>query len=156
MSLIRSLFRVKTYLHLGCILLGATLLLNGCEYFPESTFTLANESRLPKWIVLPSDLQRTHASITMNYYINSSGRTATFTVKNSNGRTIGKFQGSDKCLKPFTLRNPPHGFPEGYPAYEAITVNGITEIVEHRKMEPIFYVTDDAAVRKEYDEVGCR
>ena len=91
----------------------------------------------------------------MSYYIKSSGRTATFTVKNANERTIGKFEGSDKCLKPFMLRNPPHGFPEGYPAYEAITVNGITEIIEHRKMEPSFYVTDDAAVRREYESVGC-
>ena len=37
-----------------------------------------------------------------------------------------------------------------YPAYEAITVNGITQIIEHKKMEPIFYVTDDAAVAKQF------
>ena len=156
MSASRLSFRTKTYLQFVCLFIGAGLLLKACDYLPESTFTLAAGSRPPAWIKLPPELRRADASITMSYYIKSSGRTATFTVKNANGRTIGKFQGSDKCLKPFTLRNPPHGFPEGYPAYEAITVNGITEIVEHRKMEPIFYVTDDAAVRKEYDEVGCR
>jgi hypothetical protein len=45
---------------------------------------------------------------------------------------------------------PPHG-PTGripYPSYEALTARGLVEIVEHRKMEPIFYVNDDPEVRK--------
>ena len=29
------------------------------------------------------------------------------------------------------------------------TVNGITDIIEFRKMEPVFYMTDDPAVWKE-------
>ena len=37
----------------------------------------------------------------------------------------------------------------GYPSYEVITVNGVIEIIEHRKLEPIFYITDDLAVLKE-------
>jgi hypothetical protein len=49
----------------------------------------------------------------------------------------------------FQLKHPPPGFPPGYPSYELITVNGIIEITEHRKMEPIFYITDDPAVWKE-------
>ena len=36
----------------------------------------------------------------------------------------------------------------GYPAYEVIAIDGITEIVEHRKMEPIFYLSDDPAIRR--------
>jgi hypothetical protein len=49
----------------------------------------------------------------------------------------------------FQLKHPPPGFPPGYPSYELITVNGIIEIIEHRKMEPVFYITDDPAVWKE-------
>ena len=56
----------------------------------------------------------------------------------------GIWQGEKSLTEP-----PPPGFPPGYPAYEVITVNGITDIIEHRKMEPIFYVTDDPAVWKE-------
>ncbi len=41
----------------------------GCEYFPESTFELASESRLPKWIVLPPELTRADVSVTMSYYV---------------------------------------------------------------------------------------
>jgi hypothetical protein len=58
-------------------------------------------------------------------------------------------KGKLKGLGPLQLNHPPPGFPHGYPAYEIITVKGITDIIEHRKMEPVFYVTDDPAVWKE-------
>ena len=35
-----------------------------------------------------------------------------------------------------------------YPMYEVLTANGITEVVEHRRMEPVFYITDDPEVRR--------
>jgi hypothetical protein len=55
----------------------------------------------------------------------------------------------------YASKNPPSGFPPHYPIYEATTVNGITEIIEHRKMEPIFYITDDTNVWKQYESIGC-
>ncbi len=39
--------------------------------------------------------------------------------------------------------------PMNYPQYFAVTVDGITDIVEHKKIEPIFYMTDDPAIWKE-------
>jgi hypothetical protein len=27
-------------------------------------------------------------------------------------------------------------------------VNGITEVIEHRRMEPVFYISDDLEVRR--------
>jgi hypothetical protein len=121
----------------------------GCEYFPESTFELASESRLPKWITIPPGLTRADVSVTMSYYIKPWGSTATFITQYRDIQTPTKVDGKVKGLEPFHLKNPPKGFPPGYPSYEIITVNGITEIIEHRKMEPIFYVTDDPAVWKE-------
>jgi hypothetical protein len=32
--------------------------------------------------------------------------------------------------------------------YEVAVVNGVPDIVEHRAMEPIFYLTDDSVVWK--------
>jgi len=32
--------------------------------------------------------------------------------------------------------------------YEVLTANGISEVVEHRRMEPIFYINDDPEVRR--------
>ena|ERR1035441_2037692 len=121
----------------------------GCEWFPESTFELASESRLPKWITLPPGLTRADVSITMSYYVKPGSQSATFILQDKKGRTLTKVDGKDKGLEPLQLKNPPQGFPPGYPAYEVITVNGITDIVEHRKPEPIFYITDDPAVWKE-------
>jgi hypothetical protein len=121
----------------------------GCERFPESTFELASESRLPKWITLPPRLTRADVSITMSYYVKPWGSSATFMLKDKNGQLLTKVNGKAKGSEPFHLKHPPSGFPPGYPSYEVITLNGITEIIEHRTMEPIFYITDDPAVWKE-------
>jgi hypothetical protein len=121
----------------------------GCRWFPESTFELTSESRLPKWTTLPPGLTRADVSIRMSYYITPWGRNATFILQDKKGRTLTRAYGKEKGSEPFQLKHPPQGFPPGYPAYEVITVNGITEIIEHRKMEPIFYITDDPAVWKE-------
>jgi hypothetical protein len=121
----------------------------GCEWFPESTFELASDSRLPKWITLPPGLARSDVSITMSYYSKPWGNSATFILRDAKGQERTKVDGKVKGLYPLELKHPPPGFPPGYPSYEVITVNGITDIIEHRKMEPIFYITDDPAVWKE-------
>ena len=121
----------------------------GCEWFPESTFDLASESRLPKWITLPPGLTRADVSIKMSYYSMPWGSSATFVLQDTKGKIRTKVDGKVKGLEPLHLKHPPPGFPPGDPSYEVITVNGITEIIEHRKQEPIFYITDDPAVWKE-------
>jgi hypothetical protein len=35
-----------------------------------------------------------------------------------------------------------------YPSYKILTARGLTEVIEHRRMEPIYYVTDDPDVRR--------
>ena len=118
----------------------------GCEYIPESMFRLASESRLPKWITLPSGLTRADVSITITYYIVPWGGRSVFILRDSKGKTLEKVYGKDKCGKPLQLKNPPQGFQSGYPNYEIDAVNGITEIFEQRKPEDILYVTDDPAI----------
>jgi hypothetical protein len=154
MPVSRSPHGIRRYLLFGGVLLALGLLLKACEYFPESSFTLASESRLPKWITLPSGLTRANASVTMNYY-SVPWSYARFTLQDAKEQVIQKANGKTKCGAGFQLKDPPQGFPSGYPAYVPITVNGITEIVEHRKMEPIFYITDDTTVWKQYRELGC-
>ena len=129
-------------------------LLTSCGLFPESSFSLANESRLPKWFTLLPNQTRANVTVTMDYYIDSSGRTATFTLRDSSGSVISKVTGKQKGLEPLHRSTRLPGYPEGYPSYEIITVGGITEIIEHRKMEPIFYVTDDPEVKAEFADHG--
>jgi hypothetical protein len=121
----------------------------GYGWPPESTFELASESRLPKWITLPPGLARSEVSVTMSYYVKPWGCSATFILKDTKGKTLTKVDAKVQGLEPLQLKNPPSGFPPGHPSYELITSNRMIEIIEHRKMEPIFYVTDDPAVWKE-------
>jgi|SRR5580693_780000 len=62
----------------------------GCKGFPESTFELANESRLPKWITLPPGLTRTDVSIEMSYYVKPWGSSATFILRDTKGASTDK------------------------------------------------------------------
>jgi len=139
-------------LYLKAIFISGALSLSGCL---ESSFELAHESRLPKWFTLPDNLSRNDVSVTMNYYISlSSGKgEAVFSLKRSDGRKLQKIKALTGRY-PLELKNKPEGFPKGYPKYEVITVNGITDIVEHRKMEPFFYMTNDPVVWREL--IGSR
>lgn len=134
---------------LPCVSVGL-FLLQGCEYFPESSFTLADGSRLPAWIDVPSGTGRGDAHLTMSYYIKPSGRSAVFSLK-VRGKNLQSVRAELGCSKPFKLA----GATADYPSYEAISYNGRTEMIEHKKMEPIFYVSDDPVVRKQYQDRGC-
>jgi hypothetical protein len=109
-------------------------LLTGCL---ESSFQLADESRLPVWIKIPPGLKRQDVSLTLNYYSNPFGPNAKFILKNRRGDVLEAVSGTDK---------PINGVSE-YPGFVLVKVNGVSEIIEHRKMEPIFYVSDDASIR---------
>jgi hypothetical protein len=100
-------------------------------------------------MALPPGLTRADVSVTLNYYTARPGGDAEFIMKDNRGKTLAEINGKVENLYPLQLKNPPHGFDPGYPSYEVVVVNGITEIMEQRKMEPIFYVVDDPAVREE-------
>ena len=130
---------------LSTIILAITFLVSGCELFPESSFNLSNKSRLPNWYSLPAGMSRSDVNIQMNYYVKSSGRTSTFIITNLKTNKSTKYQGTQRGHEPIKLKQSP----TGYPLYEAITVDGITEVIEHRKMEPIFYIIDNPAILNE-------
>lgn len=116
---------------------------------PEANFNLAGESRLPRFVTLPPGLTRADVSVEMIYYIDRQGRSATFIAKDKTGRMLTKVKGTLRGSHPIHLNGPlkvNHKFQ--YPGYELVTVNGVTDIIEHRKAEPIFYVTDDPDVKK--------
>ena len=149
---IQRVYKYRLFAILFAIICLTTL---GCRFLPESTFDWRRTHALPKWVVLPSGTTRADVSLRMSYYILPSGRSAKFTLQSHGQQTIEKQNGSLRCKEPLQLKDPPRGSPSGYPAYEAITVGGITEIIEHKKMEPVFYVTDETAVWKQYQSQGC-
>lgn len=118
----------------------------------ESSFELAPESRLPRWFQIPDGMTRNDLRVTMDYYSTFDSGEAIFKLHKKNGFfALKKVTGAPRFPYSNLLKNPPPGFPKGYPKYAVITVNGITDVIEHRGMEPIFYVTDDPHVWKELD-----
>jgi hypothetical protein len=129
----------------GALVLAAICLsLPGCSYFPESSFDLSRDSRLPKWFKLPPRASRSDVLVTMDYY----GAPARFRLLDARTkRKLAEADGIVKNMQPITLNNSKAAYPMNYPVYEVITVAGVTDIIEHRRPEPIFYITDDPDVR---------
>src|ERR1700722_5305214 len=113
-------------------------LLCSCSFFPEAIFALPSTCRLPWWFALPPGLARKDVTVTMSYFSTPFGNTVKFAMVGFGERTIAKVSGP---LGPML-----HLRGVEYPSYYVVTISGITEIVEHRKMEPIFYLTDDPSV----------
>ena len=91
-------------------------------------------------------MQRGDVAVEMCYFVGSSGRTSTFVLRDKKTRAkLADVHGSDRGLYPLTARNT-ESAPNEYPSYEVVTVDGITEVVEHRRMEPVFYISDDPAL----------
>ena len=126
-------------------LLFLIVLITGCA---ESSFKIAEDSRLPKWFSIPPGMSRQNLTVTLDYYSNK----VVFTLLDKNGEKLSVKKGRRYgwYFSPKKLKNPPPGFPEGYPKYEIIIVDGVIDIIEHRKMEPVFYTTDDPAIWKEF------
>ncbi len=127
---------MKARLFFAAISICVCCLLTGCL---ESSFQLADESRLPVWITLPPDLKRQDVTLTLNYYSNPFGSNAKFILKNRRGDVVEEVSGTDK---------PINGVSE-YPGFVLVKVNGVSEIIEHRTKGPIFYVSDAASIRNE-------
>jgi hypothetical protein len=129
---------------LGCLVLFAACNpMRGC---PESDFTLAQESRLPRWFSLPPGVQRGRVTVSLVYYTAplSGPPVATVALRGSAGQTLDHVVATMSELH--TLQPYSGTGPMPYPIYEVLTANGITEVIEHRRMEPIFYVNDDPEV----------
>jgi hypothetical protein len=134
------------------ILVTVIVSLAGCL---EASFELASESRLPKWLDKPEGVSRSDLKVTMDYYSTFSGGEYVFKFYDKNRllstEKIKLTTKEESVIRTQQLKNPPEGSPKNYPVYNVVTVNGISDIVERRKMEPVFYMTDDPAIWKELD-----
>jgi len=114
-------------------IIAVALCFTGCV---ESSFELAEESRLPRWFDIPAGLTRGDLKVTLDYYTNGQ---AVFKLYEKNKLiSLQEVRGTSRGKKPIQLKNPPAGFPKHYPMYQVITVGGKLDVIEHRKMEPIF------------------
>ncbi len=117
----------------------------GC--IAESNFRLSDESRLPKWFELPAGKGRQDVTVTLSYYVKPSGREARITMKERDAwLDIDEVAGKLKGLEPIQLEG---DSPEDYRGFEILSAEGITDIIEHKGRNDLFYMTDDPAVWKE-------
>jgi hypothetical protein len=83
----------------------------------------------------------------MDYFIDASSRSARLTFTTTSGTVLLKAKGTLRGREPLHVRgSAPSG--ETYPAYEVVTINGVSDLVEHRSMEPVFYMVDDPDIWK--------
>jgi hypothetical protein len=120
----------------------------GCA---ESQFSLAPESRLPRWFKVPEGTPRAGVDVMLSYYIPLVGseRTAVVTLRTGQGykeEVIATLDG----MEPKTLVPWVDGELLPSPSYEVLRANGVTEIVEHRQRGQAFYITDDPDIRNRF------
>lgn len=133
-------------------LLAFLLLLTVCSPvrgFIEAEFTLSPESKLPAWYSeLPTGYKREDVKIHLQYYTPLFDVDNTvLLVKNKDGFTLFKETGMFVHHLEYWKWAHEDWPARAHPGYVKITINGLTEIIEHKKMEPIFYVSDEAAVK---------
>jgi hypothetical protein len=131
---------MATRLRIG-LLLTACLAVACCRFFPESYFDLADDSRLPKWFALPEGLSRSDVKVQLYYY---TGREVEVSLLTRNGRTIQRVSGLLSGHRPLTLH--PSDDPYTDPAFEFITINGVSELIEHPGRCSIFRINDDPKI----------
>jgi hypothetical protein len=121
--------------------------LTGCL---ESSFQLSEQSRLPRWFSVPHEANRSDYTLQMDLHSTTSGGKAVFKLsKKGNLLSVGKYvvtTDEQPSIRSVQLSRQPEGSPKDYPRYKVVTINGVTDIIELRKMEPVFYMTDDPAV----------
>jgi hypothetical protein len=117
--------------------------------FIESDFRLSSESRLPKWVDIPSGYSRQDLTMTITFYTHPFLSKVKMVVYGPGpehkviNETIG-----DQWYHPITKKQPGYV----YPRYIIISVNGIKEIFEHKERGPILWITDDPKIISGFDQ----
>jgi hypothetical protein len=83
----------------------------------------------------------------MAYYSLPWGGRATFSLVDQSGREIASIKGEKAGVGPVSLQGTTPTASISYPLFEVVRANGLIEIIEHRRMEPVFYINDDPTVR---------
>lgn len=115
-----------------------------------SEFRLAPESRLPVWFSTPAGVERNDLEVTMTSHspLFSEARTATFELRTKQGQLLKRVVAQKRGTESLILQPDPGSGSRPYPRYEILTAEGMLDVVVHRRLEPLFRVTDDPDVRR--------
>ncbi|MEZ5571551.1 MAG: hypothetical protein R3E64_05950 [Halioglobus sp.] len=123
--------------------------LGGC--LSESNFRLSPDSRLPKWFSEEYEVQRSDMTVTLDLYSHTSEAVYTLKLKEDGNifslKTISGHVPYPDWMNVGTYKR-------RSPGYYAFTIDGITDIIEFRRPEPFFYMSDDPEKWDELKEMG--
>jgi hypothetical protein len=115
----------------------------------ETSFRLADDSRLPKWFTIPNGYARSDLNVIIDFYISPcpfcKDSVITLYGPPPHNKEIMKKAGKQRW-HPLSDRDRYNKYPNtGYPNYSIITVEGTDEVFEQRRREDgdILYITDD-------------
>lgn len=134
--------------NLALLLLLCSCALNGCV---ESRFSLAAGSRMPSWFASAE----AGVGVTLTYLTPSSS--SDDVVLEVKGGSKSRLVRGQACWHPImrTRKGRDGGIDySSYPMYRYILAEGKIEVVEHRQMEPLFWVSDDPLLLKQAREAG--
>jgi hypothetical protein len=118
--------------------------LASCSLFPESTFTLAPESRLPRWVDLHGK-QRSEVDIRVDFIVPLLSRAyAQVTVTDRRGSVIMIARAEEPGAGVQTAKGAPAHL--DYPNYTVAAMSGTVDIFEQRAATNTLYMCDDPAV----------
>jgi hypothetical protein len=130
---------------LSILLIG--LVLSACDLsnpwlgFHESSFELHPSSRLPVWVVAPVD--RRNIKIELHYFTSPfDGDDTLLTLKDIDGNILLEVTGVSEYHPEYWEWAQRDRVARRYPIFMNVTIEGKTEVIEHKKMEPAFYMSD--------------
>jgi hypothetical protein len=138
---------VKICIFLTCIIFSGCA---GCDPrygVLETSFRLADDSRLPKWFVIPDGYSRSDVKVTIDFYTSPC-----FFCKNTVTTLYGPPPDNKEIMKkagkgrwhPLSDRDRYNKYPyTKLPYYYIITIDRVDEVFEKRQAGDILYITDD-------------
>ena len=128
-----------------------TVSIGGCV---EAILSLSDKSRFPRWITLPECKNRNDFFVKMEWHSTLTDGKIIFKLYEKGSlfafREYDVTTDTKNNIRSLQLPSQYGDTSKIFPKYIMITINGIKDIVEQRKMEPIFYMTDDPSVWKEF------
>jgi hypothetical protein len=80
----------------------------------------------------------------MDYYSRPGRRSAVFVLRDGSGAKVMEVSGEKRGSAPTSFTKGDAAFE--YPLYEVISVGNVVEVVEHRRLEPVFYLVDNPEI----------